>query len=383
MRRPTGWAAPLAALAAVIALAAPAAAQDSVFGIRGLGYWDRSGSARTAGMGGALAALDAESPVNPAAIGSWDATAGWAVGMASDRTFNPGTGSASLSSTRFPLLGVAGTVSRQLRVALTVSDYLDRNWSVSQPGVDTIAPGDTVVTSDQTESLGGVSDLGLAFAYRLTGVTVGLGLHALTGATRLSVTRQFPNDSSYHTFNQQGTTDFSGVGLSLGAIAGPLPNLLVGASLRVNGALKATTVDTVAHVRMPVELNFGAEYGLVPGVVVAASLGYATWSRASADLVAAGQQGARNVWSLGVGAEVAALHMGGQPLPLRLGYEWRQLPFPIGGGTLTESAFTGGLGLTGAGGRATVDAAVQVGRRGVSGLTEHYRALLLGVTIRP
>jgi hypothetical protein len=378
-----------AVLAAAAGGASRAAAQDSVFGIRGLGFLDRAVSTHAAGAGDAFALFDGASPLNPAAVSQWTGTVGWADASSSGRSFDPGTGAVSLRSTRFPLVGFASPVTHSLVVAVTASDYLDRNWAVSQ--TDTVSPRDTaVVVDDETRSLGGVSDLQLALGYRLGRFAVGLGLHALSGSSQTFVTRKFPNDSAFVPFAIQSNTTFRGVAVSFGAIAAPSRRLLLAAALRFDGRLRAETVDTTVDVRMPVEFDAGASWQPTTGLAFTGSVGYGSWSRASTDLVAAGQQPARNAWSADVGAEVGVLRLGRTPLPLRVGYRWRQLPFlipaqdstapPVG---LTERAFTVGFGLTGAGGRATVDVAFRFGSRAAGGVRESFTTTLVGLTVVP
>jgi hypothetical protein len=376
------------AAAAGLAAAPPAAAQDSVFGIRGLGFLDRSVSGKSAALGGGFALFDAESALNPASLSAWRGTAGWAVAAGSNHSFDAGSGSSSLSATRFPVVGFASAVGPRVVVAVTASDYLDRNWSVQQ--TDTVSPrGTPVVASDQTKSVGGVTDIRAALAYRLTGITLGVGLHALTGSTETTVNRTFPNDSAYLAFTQQLVTNYSGVGISFGALVSAAPRFVAGASVRFNGRLRASTADTAASVPLPLEVNAGAYYQPVAGVLVTGTVGYAGWSTASDALVAAGQARSRNVWSVGFGVEAAMLRIGGNLAPLRVGYRWRQLPFPIGGSPaiegspLSEHALAGGLGFDTAGGRATVDLGIESGSRTAGALSETFTTAYLGLTIRP
>jgi hypothetical protein len=375
-------------LAAVAALAAAsrAAAQDSVFGIRGLGFLDHSVSARSAAAGDALAMFDPEVTLNPASLAAWRATSGWAVAEGSRRSFDPGSGALSLTATRFPVIGFAGVLGPRVVLAVTASDFLDRNWSVEQ--TDTVAPrGTPVVATDRTRSLGGVTDLRAAMAYRTSIFTFGVGLHALTGSTVTTVDRTFPDDSSYRAFTQQQNTSYSGVGISLGMLVSPVAKLLAGASVRFSGRLRATTGDTAASVPMPVELNVGAAYQPVAGVTVSGTVGRAGWGTAADALAAAGQARSRDVWSFGIGAEAAMLRLGRGLLPLRLGYRWRQLPFPIPSAAgvipLSEHAVTGGLGFDTAGGRATVDLGLDSGSRTAGALSESFTTLYVSLAIRP
>jgi hypothetical protein len=174
------------------------------------------------------------------------------------------------------------------------------------------------------------------------------------------------------------------VGVSFGAVVSPSSRFVAGASVRFNSQLRAAAPDSATRVSLPFEANVGAHYQVVPGsVMVATSIGYAGWGTASSALVAAGQGGARNVWSFGFGVEAASVRLGRGLLPLRLGYRWRQLPFPIGGSPLAEHALAGGIGFDAAGGRATVDVTVESGARTAGALRETFTNLLLGLTIRP
>jgi len=368
--------------AAAAAWPAPARAQDSVFGIRGLGFLDTGVSPRSAGLGGGDAILDGESTVNPAAIASWTETTGWAAGSASSRSFED----ASLRSTRFPLFGLTAQAGPRLVVAVTASDYLDRNWSVAQ--TDSGTPVDsTLVVSDLTRSLGGVTDVRFAAAYRLTGLALGAGLHVLTGSAETTVLRQFTSDSAFLPFSDQSITSYRGVAASFGAVASPLPQFVLGASVRVSGRMRAEAPDTTTNVPMPVEVHAGASVQPMAGLGLDATVGWANWSRSSAALVAAGQAGARDAWSVAVGAGLSVLRLGRRAIPLRFGYEWRQLPFLIpdtsGALALSEHAVTFGFGFTAAGGRATVDVAEQWGARVAGPLRETFATTQVGLTVRP
>ncbi|HXY68790.1 MAG TPA: hypothetical protein VEH62_05040 [Gemmatimonadales bacterium] len=372
------------AAAAALAFASRAPAQDSVFGIRGLGFPDRSVSAASAGTGGGFALFDGAAVLNPAALSTWHGTAGWAVAAGSNRSFDNGSGSTSLSATRFPVLGVAGQIGPRIVVGVTVADYLDRNWAVSQ--ADTVSPrGTPVAAQDQTTSVGGVSDIRLAMAYRLQAVVLGVGLHALTGSAQTTVIRTFPSDSAFLPFAQHQVTSYRGVGLSLGALATPARSLLFAATVRFNGSLRASSPDSALTVGMPVEASGGVTFQPVQGLLLSGTVGYASWSSASSALASSGEGPARNVWSVGAGVDVTQLHLIGRPLALRLGYRWRQLPFAVDSGPswLTEHAVAGGIGFEAAGGRATVDVTVEAGSRAARSLSESFVTAYVGLTIRP
>ena len=370
-------------VAAAGGAAARAAAAASVFGIRGLGLLGRPVSARPAATGGAFAVFDAQALLNPAALGQLQGVSGWAVGVPSRRRVVVGGDAATLQSTRFPLFGFGTVFSRRLVIGVGIGDYLDRTWSVRRTDTVTLR-GTPVPVEDVSRSVGGVSDLRLAGAYRLSPrVTLGAAVHALSGSTRLTVTRDFA-PAIYEDFSDVALTDFTGLGVSVGVLAAVRSNLGVGASLRAGTKLKASSsAGPRARVSLPLEFAAGARYAPVPGVNLAGTVAYAGWGRAAGDLVAAGEARSRDVWSVGAGLDVERLDLGVVRLPLRLGYRWRQLPFPIDGFRLGEHAIAGGFGFTMAGGRTSVDVGVERGARTAGAQRETFTTGWLGVTVRP
>lgn len=376
----------IAALA--LALVTPSTgAADTVFGLRGLGLLGRPFSARASSSGGAFALFDGTSLLNPATLTQFSGPAGWAAMAATTRRFSDGPLAATLGSSRFPLFGFATPAGRRLVVGVSIGDYLDRTWSV-ETSKDTVLRDSTVTLSDQATSTGGVSDVQFAAAYRLPGgVAVGLGLHALVGSSRLAVVRTFSN-TSYSNYSETATTEFSGVGVSAGVTASLGPRLAVAATARLNGRLKAQVRDGAsATVAMPVEVNAAVLFAPSTAVGLAATAGYQSWSRASSDLAAAGEPGSRSVWNVALGAELGVLHWHTDLVPLRFGYRWRQLPFPLsaadGGAPLSEHALSAGLGLGLAGGRATLDAGIELGSRAAGSARERFTTAHLGLTVRP
>jgi long-subunit fatty acid transport protein len=375
-------------LAALAALALPAAAPaDSVFGIRGLGLLGRPLSARASMSGGAFALFDGNSALNPASLSQITVTSGWGTFAATSRKFGDGPIAATLGSTRFPLFGLAMPVGRRAVVGVSVSDFLDRTWADSTS--QGIQLRDSAVTvQDVASSTGGVTDIRVAGAYRLNdNVSVGLGVHALAGSTRLSIVRTFPT-TSFSTYSEVATTTFSGLGVSAGVQARLGPRLAGAASARINGRLKASVPSGASTtVALPFEASAGVVFVPVNGLGVAVSADYQTWSRAAADLAAAGQPGTHSVWSIAAGAEVTAVHWRGETLPIRAGYRWRQLPFGVGTASatvpLSEHAVSAGIGLLLAGGRATFDIGGETGSRSAGTASERFTTAFVGLTVRP
>ena len=123
-------------------------------------------------MVGGYDLFDGGAVASPASLAAWTGAVGWGVGAASRRSFDPGTGAESLSSTRFPLFGFSTPLGPRLVVGLTASDYLDRNWSVQQAETITLRDS-TVAVSDLTASAGGGTELRAAAAEPLSGPGAG------------------------------------------------------------------------------------------------------------------------------------------------------------------------------------------------------------------
>lgn len=365
------------------ALAPRAVAQESVFGIRGLGFPGRPVSGRSAGTGGAFIMFDPAGVQNPASLGRWRTMVGWMVGVPTRRSFEGTAGTTSLGSTRFPLFGFGTIPGRRLVFGITVSEYLNRTWGV-RDSVTVNQSGSPAPAIDQTTSVGGVSDLRFGLAYHLTPrIDVGVALHLQSGSTRSAIVRDF-SDTAYVDFVNIAVTDYTGHGVSFGATAEVLPRLLLAGSLRLNSSLTAKATDGGrATTALPLEAGFGVVGTPARGVSLALSGSYAGWSSAADDLVAAGEERSRDTWSLGIGTEFDTFRGGSSRIPLRLGYRWRQLPFPVAGRLLSETAFSGGFALDLAAGRTTIDVAVERGSRSAGPQQETFTSGFLGVILRP
>jgi hypothetical protein len=369
----------------LLALAAvpEAPADDSVFGIRGLGLLGRPVSARSLSSGGAFGLFDAAGALNPATLGRWRQMVGWAVGVPTRRTFEGGGESAELTSTRFPLFGFATAPGRRLVVGMTIGDYLNRTWGVRDSVTDTLRNVEQQIVDTKT-SVGGVTDIRFAGAYHVSErLDVGFAIHALAGSTRSGVIRDFV-DTAYTDFSDFAVTDFTGRGVSIGLTAEPIRRVFVSTSLRLNSALTATKQDGErARVSLPTEAGFGVLVAVSPGVTFAASGGFANWSAAADDLAATGEERSRDAWNLGVGGEFDTFRRGAGRVPLRIGYRWRRLPFPVQGEQIAERAISGGFGLDFAQARTTIDLGVERGSRSVGAQRETFSSLFVGVTVRP
>jgi hypothetical protein len=364
------------------AVASPVLAQGSTFALRGLGWAARPVSARSAGTAGALALLDPEMAANPAALTRWRSVAAWAVAAPTKRSYDSPTGSAEQQTVRFPLFGFAAVLPPRLVFGFSISDYLDRTWTLQQQ--DSILLRNQMETfTDAGRSIGGVSDLQLGAGYRVTqALSVGLAFHYYLGSTRLTAQRSFIN-VSYQQILEQSLTDFRGAGVGAGLLWS-LPRLDIAASARLNGSLRShNSSGQIAHTHLPPQLAVGLRWHVVPGVFFAGTAQYDGWGRAAADLAGTGQETARNVWTFAAGVEVPRVTLIKLHTPLRAGYRTRTLPFTSLGQEIHEHAVAGGFGFVLARDRTTIDIGFESGDRKAGVAREKFRSIFVGLTVRP
>jgi hypothetical protein len=362
-------------------------AQGSIFGVRGLGWLGRPVSARSAGTGGALDLLDPEMSANPAALARFRSVAGWSTAAPTSGTFSGPSGSADLATVRFPLFGFAAVLPARAVIGVSISDYLDRTWTITRQDTIQSLRGQKEAFTDAGRSIGGISDMALGAGYRITNdLMIGAAFHYYLGSSRLTSQRLFDttvSGSLYSQLIEQSITDYRGFGGAVGVIA-TLGRLDLAASGRLNGRLRSeNTTGLVAKTQLPSQFGVSARFATVPGVFISGAAEYSGWGAANADLVAAGKDGARNVWSLAAGAEILNSTVFGLRMPLRLGIRHRQLPFLSLGQGIDESAAGGGFGLSFARDRTTLDLAFEHGSRSTGPEKETFSTLFVGLTVRP
>src|SRR5207244_1046832 len=178
VRRLGGWAVRGLAGTAMLLTSYPPnrlTAQDSQYGIRGLGTPGRWESVRARSTGGAFAPFDLTSPLMEASLADAGRLVAGAMEGASYRRSELAGTAASLRETRFPLMGLSGQVFGRLAVSGGFTTYLDRSWDVTIR--DTVVlRGTPQPSTDEIASDGGVADLRLAAATRLRSwLAVGAG----------------------------------------------------------------------------------------------------------------------------------------------------------------------------------------------------------------
>lgn len=374
-------------IAASSAMAAPssASAQGTV-GSQGLGYPTGGISTRSRAMGTSAAELDPLSAVNPASMAEGNRAILY---MQYEPEFRRVTGAGTsprLTVIRFPVFSGALPVGSRGMLGLSASTLLDRSWATRDSGSTTVA-SQSITYIDAYESLGGISDLRIGFAWSFTqAFHAGVGIHGITGQNRLQVTRQFdPTQTAVATFSQTSSVNYRGEAISAGFEWRPLKALWIGGSGLKGGSLRAYAGDTLQRSgRTPDRFGLGARVSLASSAGLFARYNRVNWSNlASLGFGSGSYAAAYDATEFGAGIEGRGPTFLGRPVSLRFGGDHRKLPFYAAGDQPTETAFGGGFGLPIAFGRGTFDAAVQRATRSSGNARESALTLSLGLTLRP
>jgi hypothetical protein len=371
-------------LAAVL-LASPSlvVAQNSIYGVRGLGFPGRPLSARARSLGGGPAAFDGASAVNPAAVVGFPQVTAFAVSSSEFRGYAiDGLEVNGIRSTRFPLAAVAGRAGRlPLGFALSFGTYVERTFDITN--ADTILlRGASVAIEDRIVSDGGIADVRGALGWQPhPKLQIGAAAHLLSGSTALRAQRVF-SDSAYLTYQQDAKTEFSGAGISAGLVLTVLPGLRVAAAGRFDTHITGK-VDSGSsgQVDLPLTLTGGIELSPLPAIRLSATVSRRSWSDAANDLGTG--ESAFDTWDIGTGLEIGGAATGTSRVPLRVGFRYAQLPFAPGTEQPREIDFSMGTGLIFAGSRAMLDFALERVLRDGAGVRERAWQVSLGMTVRP
>ncbi len=346
-----------------------ACAQDSQFGIKGLGTPGRMESVRARSTAGAFAPFDPTSALADAALTDEGRLSAWTLTSTSYRRVSLGGTDATLRTTRFPQMGLSGPIGHGITLGGGFATYLDRSYELATQ--DTVlVRGVAQPVTDRLSSDGGVVDLRVAASVRPWGrLSLGLGVHLLTGSTRVHATRDFA-DTTYHSATQTEDVNYDGAGISASAIGLLTPTLRLAAFARSDSRLRARLAGAeIARNDLPNTLGGAIGWAPGPAARLAATVEYQTWSHAG--------QYSHNTTNWAVGAEL------GNALPLRLGARSGRMPFSPAGAAPREWGASIGTGLRLAGGRGLIDLGLEHLERHATGLTERVWTFLLGITVRP
>ena len=357
-------------------------AQNSIFGVHGIGFPGRPVSARARALGGGTAPFDARSALNPASV----AALGPLVVMASSGTSLRGytaldSVAEGLSETRFPF-ALIGTRVRglPLSIALSYSSYAERSYDQLTSDSVTIR-GESMAVADQVSSSGGIADVRGAVAWRVTRrLSVGGAVHVLSGSVQAG-SRRFFSNSRYRPYSETSRISYSGFGISAGALVTPFEELSVGASIRSDTELKSKLKSdaVVGTTELPLSYSGGVFFTPHPSIRWSTSAEWHAWSSAARDIEAVDGARAFDTWAIGSGLELGTV--GGTPL--RVGARYAQLPFGPSADQPSELALSAGTVLGIARGRASLDFSVERLMRDGAGAEERAWYLMFALTVMP
>lgn len=299
-------------------------------------------------------------------------------------------GEQSLGRSRFVVMqGVLPY--QQWRFGLNVNAELDQDWDVVLTDTLRTGFGDYPYVETRQHD-GGVSSVGLSVAYKMGPLGLGLEGSALTGNLRQLFRRTFDpavGDPSNQIGFASGDSRwaFSGWRFRAGLTGEIGRRGIISAAVTAYTQLHAEK-DTFGlavgtqKFDMPLEVAVGGSVVLTQRLMLAVAGGWKGWS--VTDFRLFDTRSADVMWA-GGGLEWVGLNLLKLPTPLRIGYRYTDLPFYKGNfEQLSEQAFTFGMGVRIAEGRAALDLGVEIGTRGdieTTGLEESFQRISFSLGI--
>lgn len=344
----------IGASALALMVAMPLTAQ-SLTSVRGLGHPLTAVDARGAALGGLGIGLHglAVPMINPASAAGVQRR-GAMVSVASvEQTAAFDDVSEGIGATRFPLIQLIYPIRGAVLTA-GYGAYLDQSWGVVREGEDATGAG-TIGYRDRIESTGGVGQFQVGAAFPVgdrLAVGAAVGMH--TGERQLEYQRLFDTTSvgTLQPFVERSSVQYSAPLAQVGVRWDPDPDLRIGASLTWGGTLSADSASGVAESReydLPLRVAVGASGHLGGSLLATVATRWSGWSSVG-DVSGAGPtsgfvSSGRDTWEVGGGLEWDDPSRSGRSFPLRVGGEYRQLPFTFASEAPTEWFVGGGLGL--------------------------------------
>jgi hypothetical protein len=372
---------PSAAL--LIALLVPAMTQaQGALGNPGCGYptGQLSGAAR--GSGGATAEMDPNSPINPAALARLNRFSISLLFEPEFRRTSIGGEAESARIVRFPGFALSGGF-RRFAFGASVSTLLDRSWT-TQYDDSVLVGGEWMPSTFFARSDGAMSDSRLAVAYRVgQKLQLGAGYHAILGDNRATFAHDFADSSGNVDLTLNTAMKFEGTAWSIGAVAQPVSELVIAASARFGGALRAELEGSPppGEGTVPSRMGVGVTWLGIPGTSLNARYDRTTWS--DMDGLGSDSMSTFDATEYGFGVDVLGPRIAGVNSVVRVGLRDRTLPFGVDGNQVAERAFSAGLGVPIARGRAQFDVALERAARTVAGARERSWFFSIGIGIRP
>ncbi len=368
-------------LLALAMMPAGLSAQNSVFGVRGIGFPVRPHSVRARALGGAYAMFDRTSVLNPAAVAGYFGLEVSATYSSLFRDYSiDGMSVTGIRETRFPLGIIGGSVGRSaFTFAMSFASYAERSYDIQTSGIDTVR-GVEIEVEDRIQADGGITDIRGALGLRVNSrLNLGAGFHLITGSTRVDAKRDFL-DSEFRTFETDTDVNFSGEGVSLGVQWLMFDNVQLAAAGRYSTEMTSTIDNQSSQsVDLPLSVSGGMMIEVTPSVRWSSAGQWQSWGDAAGGVDAV-TVGIFDTWDVGSGLELNVL---GANRPLRLGVRYATLPFSPTEEQPHEWGFSGGIGAGFAGGRGRMDIVLERLRRDGAGVSERAWHLMFGLSVQP
>jgi hypothetical protein len=362
-------------------IAAPLMAQGNL-STQGFGYPSGQLSTRSLSVGGALGEFDAQSPINPAAIGLGLRASVYMQFDPEFRTTKLASRSISATTMRFPVFAATGRFN-DFTFGLSFSQFLDRSWNNTYTDTQVVR-GEPIASRLSASSTGGVSDVRGAAAWSIgTKLTIGAALHYFPGENKILLGRDFADSLKIGNFTEARTLTYSGAGYSLGVVAQPFEHLTVAASGRIGTNMDVRVGDStvLGQGKVPTRVGAAIGYDGISGSLLSVRWNSEKWS----DLKGLGSTTLplHDATELSAGIESNGPKIGALPSVIRLGIRSRELPFSATTTAVKESSFTGGFGIPVASGRGILDLGVANARRTAGSLKETGWTVSVGLSIKP
>lgn len=391
----------LLAVSLLALLGATGGAAQSLTSIRGLGYPMLPSDARAEALGGLGVGLMGLSVplINPASAAGVIRRGVVVTAAATERTSTLGDVSASSGTTRFPLIQVLFPVGDVVFTA-GYGTFLDQSWSVIRRGSEPLGTG-SVDYEDIVESVGGIGQAQVGAAIPIGNrLAIGLAVGTYAGGQDVSIQRLYDTTSvgALRPYRESRGVHYGGLVTQLGFRYDAGRVLRIGGSVTWSGALSADSAAgpvATAEYDMPLKVAGGASAYLAPGLLAAVSGRWSGWSVTDpaggvADPGVAVES--RDTWEFGAGLELDnPERRTRRSYPLRLGFQYRELPFSFVSDSPTEWLGSLGVGIRfGADFNtplARLDLTIQRGARSAAGgagvpeLDESFWRFALGLSI--
>lgn len=330
-------------------------AGQSLTAARGLGYPILPTDARSEALGGlGIGLMGLAAPfTNPATSAGVDRRGVVVTAAATNRRTALGDISGRTGATRFPLIRILFPVGGVV-LSGGYGTFLDQSWSVIREGSESTGGG-SFAYRDVVESRGGIGQAYLGAALPIGDrFALGVALGRYTGSQDVSISRVFDTTSIglLEPYSETRTFRYGGPTAQFGFRWDAMDVVRVGGSVTWSGTLTADSLAGPVPSRdfeLPIQVAGGASAYLAPGLLGAVSGRWSGWSVTDptggladpdADITS------RDTWELGGGLELDNPERRAiRTFPLRLGFQYRQLPFTFASDSPTEWLASLGLGM--------------------------------------